>query len=62
MMILQVNVISKRENSIGYNGGQVNSLIGLPILIFFRLLWVMSIVEDEDSCQLIAKVCARSTA
>ena len=22
----------------------------------------MSIVEDEDSCQLIAKVCARSTA
>ena len=26
--------ISKRENSLGYIGGQVNSLTGLPSLIF----------------------------
>ena len=32
---LQVDVISKTENSLGYIGGQVNSLTGLPSLIFF---------------------------
>ena len=32
--LLQVNVISKRENSLGYIGGQVNSLTGLSSLIF----------------------------
>ena len=35
LQFLQVNVISKRENSLGYIGGQVNSLTGLPSLMFF---------------------------
>ena len=30
LQFLQVNVISKRKNSSGYIGGQVNSLTGLP--------------------------------
>ena len=33
--LLQVDVISKRENSLGYIGRQVNSLTGLSIVIFF---------------------------
>ena len=33
--LLQVDVISKRENSLGYTGRQVNSLTGLSIVIFF---------------------------
>ena len=32
--LLQVNVISKRENSLGYIGRQVNSLTGLSIVMF----------------------------
>ena len=45
--LLQVEVISKRENSLGYIGRQVNSLIGLSSMIFFsRLIQVKSIVED----------------
>ena len=47
---LQVDVISKRENSLGYIGGQVNSLTGLPSLIFFRLIRAKSIVEDSPFC------------
>ena len=35
LQFLQVNITSKRENSLGYIGGQVNSLTGLPSLIFF---------------------------
>ena len=35
LQFLKVNVISKRENSLGYIGGQVNSLTGLPSLMFF---------------------------
>ena len=45
--LLQVDVISKRENSLWYIGRQVNSLTGLSIMIFFRLIQVKSIVEDE---------------
>ena len=33
--LLKVDVISKRENSLGYIGRQVNSLTGLSIVIFF---------------------------
>ena len=33
--LLQVDVISKRENPSGYIGRQVNSLTGLSIVIFF---------------------------
>ena len=33
--LLQVDVISKRENSLGYIGRQVNSLTGLSSLIVF---------------------------
>ena len=32
--LLQVDVISKRENSLGYIGRQVKSLTGLSIVIF----------------------------
>ena len=42
LQLLQINVISKRENSLGYIGGQVNSLTGLPSVI-----QVKSIVEHE---------------
>ena len=35
IQFLQVNVIRKRENSLGYIGGQVKSLAGLPSLMFF---------------------------
>ena len=35
LQFLQINVISKRENSLGYIGGQVNSPTGLPSLMFF---------------------------
>ena len=45
--LLQVDVISKRENSLGYIGRQVNSLTGLSIVIFFRLIQMKSKVEDE---------------
>ena len=45
--LLQVDVISKRENSLGYTGRQVNSLTGLSSLISFRLIQGKSIVEDE---------------
>ena len=34
-LLLQVDVISKRENSLVYIGRQVNSLTGLSIVIFF---------------------------
>ena len=34
LQFLHVNAISKRENSLGYIGGQINSLTGLPGLIF----------------------------
>ena len=44
--LLQADVISKRENSLGYIGRQVNSLTGLSIVMFFRLIQVKSIVED----------------
>ena len=44
--LLQVEVISKRENSLGYIGRQVNLLTGLSSLIVFRLIQVKSIVED----------------
>ena len=33
--LLQVDVTSKRENSLGYIGGQVNSLTRLASLTFF---------------------------
>ena len=35
LQFLQVNVIRKRENSLRYIGGKVNSLTGLPSLMFF---------------------------
>ena len=41
----QVDVISKRENSIWYLGGQLNSQNYLAW--FFRLIQVKSIVEDN---------------
>ena len=44
-----LDVISKRENSLGYIGRQVNSLTGLSVLIIFRLIQVKSIVEDDIS-------------
>ena len=44
--LLPVDVISKRENPLGYIGRQVNSLTGLSIVMFFRLIQVKSIVED----------------
>ena len=44
--LLQVDVISKRENSVGYIARQVNSLTGLSGLIIFCLIKVKSIVED----------------
>ena len=44
--LLQVDVISKRENSLWNIGRKVNSLTGLSIVIFFRLIQVKSIVED----------------
>ena len=48
--LLQVDVISKRENSLGYIGRQVNSLTGLSIVfVFFRLIQVKSKVEDVKS-------------
>ena len=40
---LQVVVITKIENSLGYIGGQVNSLTGLPSL---HLIRAKSFVED----------------
>ena len=33
--LLQVDVISKRENSLGYIGRQVNSVTGLSNLVYF---------------------------
>ena len=45
-IFLQVDVIRKRENSLGYIGGQVNSLTGLSSPIFFRLIQVNFIVGD----------------
>ena len=48
--LLQVDIISKRENSLVYIGRQVNSLTRLSSLFFFfffffRLIQVKSIVE-----------------
>ena len=49
--LLQVDVISERENSLVYIGRQVNSLTGLSIFFFFffffRLIQVKPIVEDD---------------
>ena len=42
---LQVDVISKKDNSLGYISGQVNLLTGLPSLTLFRLTRAKSIVE-----------------
>ena len=46
--LLQVDVISKRENSIGNIGRQVNTLSGLSVVISFHLIQVKSIVEDAN--------------
>ena len=45
--LLQVDVICKRENSLGYISKQVDSLTGLSIVICFRLIQVKSIVEID---------------
>ena len=40
--LLQADVISKRENSLGYIGRLVNSLTGLSIVIFFFFFFFFS--------------------